>query len=279
MIRPGRGDDDELDGFFESHEEYPPDWLCVLTVYIDETLDAPDGGCIVAGYVGRSSDWKSYQVEWKKARGKRNSLHLADMHLGSESAPRKYEDLLKRLALVPKSCKLRPFVGSICEEDYKHHEMVAGTVLETIMVGYALAILALMDRIAAHLRPDERIEVVFEQRAGFSSQRERAMICWNGLPHHRTSSGKPIVSKWGEVEKCIWTEASDYLCYALRQRAIDRNSQKAILTSPILEAQRYSRNHQGKEVVEQWLREIAKSRTRPILKSTAENKRAIRRGL
>jgi hypothetical protein len=251
----------------------------VLTVYVDETLDAPDGGCIVAGYVGRSSDWKRYHVEWKKALGKRNSLHLVDMFLGSKSAPRKYEDLLKRLALIPKACKLKPFVASICEEDYKHHEMVEGFVLETIMVGYVLAILALIDRIAAHLRPDERIEVVFEQRAGFSSQRERAMIWWNGLPHHRTSSGKPIVSRWREVEKCTWTEASDYLCYALRQRAIDRNSQKAILTSPIIEAQRYFRTHQGKNVIHQWLNDIAKTRTRPILKSTAENKKIIRTGL
>ena len=267
----------ELEGFFESHDGDAPEWLCVLTVYIDENIDKASGKCIVAGYVGKSNDWEKYVVAWKEAMGKKKSLHLADMRLGSNYAPKKYEALLKGLAKVPKACGLKPFVGSICEKDYGH--LVSGTVLESIMEGYVLAILALMDRIAAHLKPDERIEVVFEQRANGANQRERAMICWNSLPHHRTSKGKPIVSKWSSMEKCSLTEASDYLCYALYHRELDRNSQKAVLTSPILDEQRYSRNHQGKEVVEKWLKELNAKRTKPIPKLTAENNKAIRTGL
>lgn len=244
----------------------------MLTIYLDESFNAKNGMCIVAGYLGKQKCWNKYVKAWKDARGTDRPLHLDKMRLAAKGAPKKYKDLLKRLALIPKDCGLKPFAGSICEQDYKY--LVSGTVLEVIMPGYVLAILALMDGLFTHLRSDERVNVIFEQQVIYADQRERAMILWNSLPKHRISNGKPVVVKWSSIEKCALTEASDYFCYAMCQRDTDRSSQKAILTAPILDAQRYVRNHYRKETVEGWLKEIAAKRSIPTL--TAENKKLIR---
>jgi len=156
--------------------------------------------------------------------------------------------------------------------DYKHR--VSGTAAEVIMEGYPLALLAMLDVLPHCLPKGERVEVIFEQQVAHAAQRERAMICWND--NHNMINGKPIIAKWISTEKSVFTEASDYLCYALYQRDADKTSQKALLTSPILDAQRYRRNHTRKEAVDRWLDQILAARKRPLPKLTDQNRRAIR---
>jgi hypothetical protein len=196
------------------------------------------------------------------------------MRLGSKRAKDKYGDLLKRIGNVPKRCGLKPFVGSICEQD--HRRMVSGTALEVIMEGYVLAILAMLDGLVRHVSTGERLEVIFERQETYAAQRERALIHWQNT--HRRKSGKSILAKWGSIDKSILTEASDYLCYALYQRSVDPKSQKSILTSPILE-QNYSRYHVTKERAEGWIKDaLAERGAMGIRKLTPEVRRAIRQG-
>lgn len=244
----------------------------MLTLCIDETIDKQTGLCIVAGYLGKRRQWEKYVIEWRKELEPRNSLHLNSLRLNSLNAER-HRELLKRLGGVPKRCGLRPFVGSICEQDYK--EMVSGTVLEIIMEGYVLAILALLDGMARHVPKGERFEVIFEQQTTFAAQRERALITWQ--EHHKTTVGPSMLAKWRQTEKNVLTEAPDYLCYALYQKAKDRASKKADLTSPILQ-QQYVRNHITKARAEWWINEAIAQRGRPLRKTTPELRKAIRYG-
>jgi hypothetical protein len=243
----------ELDGVFESPEDDPAEWLCMLKLRLDESFDENTGLCVVAGYLGNQRQWKDYVGAWRKELGNRKSIHVVELRLGSEKAPKRYGDLLRRLGGVPKLCGLRPFAGSICRKDYEHR--ISGTVLEVLMEGYVLSILALMDELAEHLGQNERVQVFFEEQEIHAVLRERAMITWR--KRHRTSSDWSVLAQWGSTPKGTLTEASDYLCYALMQRSINSISQKAVLTSPILDAETCVWNHQGKEIVEQWLDNIA----------------------
>ena len=260
-----------MDGFFESPEDDPPTVLCMLKLYVDESVDDNTGMCLVAGYLGTKRQWGDYVKLWRAGLKPGTSIHITDLRLGSKKAPKRYGDLLERLGSVPKQCEIRPFAGSICRKDYENK--VYGTVLKVLMEGYVLAILNLMDEVARHLHPNERVEVFFEEQEIHAALRERAMILWRKL--HRTSSGWSVLARWGSIPKGILTEAPDYLCYALQQRHIDPASQKASLTAPILKQDVIS-NPVDKETIDEWLRHIAMSRTRPIPRLTAENRKLIR---
>lgn len=258
-----------MDGFFESPEDDPPKVLCMLKLRVDESIDDRTGLCVVAGYLGNKRQWLEYVDAWCKARHPRKSIHVSGMRLGSKKAEKRYGDVLHRLGGVPEQCRLRAFSGSICRKDYQ--DKVSGTVLEVLMEGYVLAILALMDVVAENIHPNERIEVFFEEQETHAALRERAMISWRKL--HRTKSGWSVLARWGSIPKGTLTEASDYLCYALQQYFSDPTSQKATLTAPILE-QDIIGNHTSKETINEWLRFL--SRTKPIPPLTAENRKAIR---
>jgi len=261
----------ELDGFFESPEDDPPKVLCMLKLIVDESIDDETGLCLVAGYVGNKRQWSDYVTAWCEKRNPRKSLHIKEMRLGSPQAPKRHGELLSRLGSVPEKCKLRAFAGSICRKDYANK--VCGTVLEVLMEGYVLAILALMDVLADNIHPIDRVEVFFEEQETHAALRERAMISWR--KRHKTKSGWSVLARWGSVPKGTLTEASDYLCYALHQSFIDPSSQKATLTAPILE-QDIIGNHTSEKTIDEWLRIISVSRVNPVPKLTAESRKAIR---
>lgn len=255
-----RNADIELDGFFESPEDDPPKVLCMLKLYLDESIDGGTGMCFVAGYLGTKRQWKDYVEAWRKELSPRKSIHVTELRLNSKQAPKRHGDLLRRLGGVPEKCKLRPFAGSICRKDYE--DKVSGTALEVLMEGYVLAILGLMDELAKHLDRDERVEVFFEEQVIHASLRERAMTVWR--KRYRTAAGWSVLARWGSVPKGILTEASDYLCYALQQLYIYPDSQKSTLTSPIL-VQDVMGHHTGKGEVDEWLRRMAALHPNPKL--------------
>jgi hypothetical protein len=141
------------------------------------------------------------------------------------------------------------------------------------MEGYILAILALMDELAKHLAPSQRVKLYFEENEVHAALRERALIFWR--KQNKTSSGWSVLAEWGSVPKGTLTEAPDYLCYALHHSHIDPNSQKAQLTVPIL-ADPPIWNHTNKETVDKWLTAINATRTRPVPALTPHIKRMIR---
>jgi hypothetical protein len=109
---------DELDGYFESPHDDPPTWAVMLTLYLDETLSKEESLWVVAGYLGKKSNWRKYVPAWADALSPKNSIHLADLRLGSRNAKRRHGDMLERLGLVPKQCGLLPFAGSVIVRDY-----------------------------------------------------------------------------------------------------------------------------------------------------------------
>jgi len=265
----GEGDgDEELDGLFESPEDDPPKWVCMLKLYLDESLDDETGMYYVAGYLGNKKQWKNYVDVWRKELNPRKAIHIADLRLGSKRARDRYGDILSRLGRIPAQCGLRAFAGSICRKDYE--DKVSGTVLEVIMEGYVLSILSLMDELVLHLN-NERVEVFFEEQVIHAALRERAMLVWR--KNHKTVSGWSVLARWGTIPKGTLTEAADYLCYALHHFHSDPNSQKALLTAPIL-AQNVIGNHTAKATIDKWLKQISLSRGGMIPKLTTEAKRA-----
>lgn len=264
----------ELEGLFYSPLGDHPKWALMLTMYVDESIDSKSGLCVVAGYLGKRKQWATYIDAWEKARGERESLHLATMRLGSKRAKARHQENLERLGFIPAVCGLKPIVGSIRHSDYL--DLVKGTVSEVILAGYPMALIAMLDEMAKHLAKDERVEVVFEQQATYAAQRERAMILWNRLPHHRVKRDKGIVAKWLSMEKGILTEASDYLCYAIVQRDKDKNSQKAKLTSPILDSQPYFRNHISKDQIHEWLEQTEAKGKKPLRLQTPDSRKILR---
>lgn len=262
-----------LNGLFEVPHDYPPQWVLMLTLYLDESHNPESDLWIVAGYLGKRKHWKKYLKLWPLELGDRDHLHLTEMRLNSPKAERRHGDMLKRLAVVPEKCGLKAFVGSICVRDVAH--LTAGNILEAIMQGYVFAILALMDELVTHLPKGERVQVVFEEQVAYAAQRARAMELWKD--RHRYPSGKSVLASWTSIEKGTLTEASDYLCYALSQRSINPESQKARLTAPILKQQRHS-YHISKEKAESWIHDAAIARGRPPLPLTPELKRKFRLG-
>lgn len=261
----------ELDGFFESPEDNPPKWLCMLRLYLDESIDDATGMCFVAGYMGKKKHWKNYVKAWRKELEPRTSIHISQLRLGSSQAPKRYSDLLNRLGGVPEKCGLRPIVGSICRKDYA--SKVSGTVLEILMEGYILAILGLMDELGKHLH-NEPVIVFFEEHVIHATLRESAMILWR--KRHKRSSGFSSLVGWGSVPKGTLTEAADYLCYASQQFYLDPNSQKTALTAAILN-QDVIHSHTGKASIDEWIRQISISRVgHPIPLLTTANKKIIR---
>lgn len=265
----------ELDGFFESPHDAPPKWLLMLTMHVDESIDQESGMCIVGGYLGKRKHWKAYVDAWSEARSPFPSVHLKEMRLGSSIGKRRYEKLLAKLGPVPAACGLIPIVGSICLKDYITR--VKGSVSEDILAPYIMALIAMLDGVAVKLPKGERVEIIFEQQDTYAIQRDRAVTHWNNLMQTKRGDKHAIVAKWGYVSKSIMTEASDYLCYAMIQRDIDRTSQKAKLTSSILKAKRYRRHHTSAATVDFWLDNLELEGRKPLRPSTPELRKVIRK--
>jgi hypothetical protein len=270
VISPGRGDNDELDGFFDIPEDNPAKWLSVLTLRLDESADSNSGRYIVGGFIGNRSQWSEHIKQWREARKPYTSLHVSKMRLGAPKAGARYRDLLARLGPVPSNCGLTSIAGSICRSDYI--DRIARTALDPLMEGYVLAILAAIDEVGTHLDRGERVQVFFEERVVHAALRERAMILWRKTP--RTPSGWSVLSHWGSTPKGTLTEASDYLSHAILQSDIDPNSIKSSLTSPIL-VPAPLRRHIDAATAHQWIDNCYATRNGHIPDLTPEVKKRI----
>ncbi|MGA2902529.1 MAG: hypothetical protein ABSD98_01750 [Candidatus Korobacteraceae bacterium] len=258
----------ELDGLFDAHEGDAPKFLCMLKLYLDESIDDGTGMCVVAGFLGTKRQWSDYLKAWPETLKPRKSIHVSDLRLGWRGAPRRYGSLLASLGEIPAKCRLRAFSSSICRKDYA--DRISGTALELLMEqGYVQSILALMDELVKNIHPNERVEVVFEAQEIHAILRERAMILWHKL--HRTTSGWSVLAKWSSMPKCTLTEAPDYLCYAMQQSYLDPGSQKASLTTPILKHGVIT-VRKNKEEIDAMLRRVALSYKNPKLTPEIRNK-------
>jgi hypothetical protein len=204
--------------------------------YFDESGESGDGFFVVAGYVGRKKDWKSFLGMWQEELGDRPSIHLANLRLGSTKAPKRYGDLLSRLGTVPHRANLIGFAGSVRTSDYG--ERIKGTVAQLSLAGYSVAVLAMVDAVleSKNIPKQDRIEFAFENRFEFDIPRAATFRTLRQESRYRRHHGKSRVGRDSGIEASMILEASDYLSYAILQQLIDPESQKARLTQPILEA-------------------------------------------
>jgi len=156
--------------------------------------------------------------------------------MGSKNGPKRHGDLLRRLGLVPRQANLRAFAGSVRTTDYA--DKIKGTIAELGMAGYSVALVAMVDAVleSKHLPKRDRIEFTFEDQIEFAVPRAMTLRSFRRVEKYMTHHGKSRVGKDSAMAKSPLLEASDYLAYAILQQLIDPNSQKAMLTAPILEA-------------------------------------------
>lgn len=226
----------ELEDICVSPMDSPAKWAAMIFGYFDESGENGDGFFVVAGFVGRLEDWKKYLKLWRKQMGSKPSLHLADMRLGHQNAPRRHGDLLRRLGSVPSQANLIAFAGSV--QTSAHADRIKGTVAELGLNGYSIALTAMVDAVlqSRKLPKRQRIEFTFEDLPQFAVSRATTFYDLRQDDEYKTCNGKSRIGKDSAMEKSPLLEASDYLAYAVLQHLINPDSQRAKLTSPILEA-------------------------------------------
>lgn len=185
--------------------------------YFDESGESGDGHFVVAGFVGRRKDWKSFLRLWKEAKGDHGPLHLKEMRLGSAAAPRRYAEFLDKLGSVPHEARLHAFAGSCRTSDYA--DKVKGTIAAITMAGYNLALVSLIDAVlqSKKLPKRDRIEFIFEDQLEFGELRTQNFRKFRNLDQYKTHHGLSRIAKDSSQAKDILLEASDYLSYAILQ--------------------------------------------------------------
>jgi hypothetical protein len=78
----------ELEGLFDGPYDDPGLWLCMLRIYLDESVDAATGMCFVAGFMGNRTEWERFVPCWRETLKPRTAIHIADLRLGASNAPR-----------------------------------------------------------------------------------------------------------------------------------------------------------------------------------------------
>jgi len=229
----------ELDGMCNSPHDFPAKWAAMIFGYFDESGEVGDGYYVVAGFIGRRRDWKKFIPLWKEALGDRSSLHMAELRLGSNSAQRRCGDVLKALGEVPRTVGLKAFSGSVRTSDFS--QRTNGTIAEIIMKGYPLALCGMLEAVMqSNIPRHDRIEFTFEEQVEFAKVRAQAFSYWRTIPEYKSHHGRSRIAKDASIEKgSVLLEPADYLSYALLQKLIDPQSQKALLTSPILDGDGY----------------------------------------
>lgn len=216
----------ELDGLCESPHDDPPKWAAMLTAYFDESFQAGNGHVVVAGFLGSRDCWNQCVIEWRKALGKRHSLHMNKLRWAK---PIRNKTLLEGLGTVPHDCGLQPVFASVRLSDYKIAEQVPKTFQNGYYVALSAAVIGLLETIPS----GERVELIFEQQVQYAAVREAALYALSIQPYYR-SNGQTSLAKWSSAPKSILLEPSDYLAYAIMQALVDKQSIRSRLCSPIL---------------------------------------------
>jgi len=227
-----------LDGLCQPPEDFPAKWAAMIYGYFDESGESGDGFFVVAGFVGRRTDWKTFLSLWREGLDSRPSLHLKEMRLGSSRYPNRHKDLLIRLGSIPSRSNLIGFAGSVRTSEYANK--IKGTIAEISLSGYSVALLAMVDAIlqSGRISKRDRIEFTFEDQVHFAIPRAATFRQLRQSERYKTHHGKSRVGRDSAMAASPILEASDYLSYAILQQLVDPDSQKAKLTAPILEASR-----------------------------------------
>ena len=217
----------DLDGFFESPHDNPPQWALMLTAYFDESFEGPDGYAVMAGFLGNKRSWLKCAEAWRSALGQNRSLHMKKLRGWKRD---RNKSLLATLGAIPHACDLQPVFAAVRLSDYRDDLKKYGGPVSN---GYFVTLVGAVSAIPETLPPSERVELIFEQQTEYAFVREYALKVISKLPQYR-KKGKRLIAKSSTIPKSILLEPSDYLAYALMQTLVDPYSRRAQLCSPIL---------------------------------------------
>ena len=228
-----------LEGCFNIPHDGPPDWLFMLVAYLDESGHEGNELVIVAGYLGKESQWRRFADDWKVGLGRRKSLHMSSLRW---SSPRT-KKLLEVLAPIPNRCGLQRMIGAVRVKDYE--DLISGSRLEKTMKGYLVALQAAVLPALIKIPAHERLELVLESQFEYEFQAGQYLGQISKLSpllspevrkYLRTTTGKSKLANWRYAPKTSTAlfEPADYLAYALLQKWRNPEAKKAEWCNPIL---------------------------------------------
>ena len=83
----------------------PPDWMAVITAYIDESGYGSKEIIVLGGFVGNDDQWTLCATAWKVGLQRKKALHMKEQWW---KKPNRIKPLLERLGKIPHSCGLLP---------------------------------------------------------------------------------------------------------------------------------------------------------------------------
>ncbi len=228
-------DDEVLQSAFRIPHDAPPNWLLVLTAYIDESNQTSDDWMSVAGFFGNDDQWKSFVPAWGEAIAPRTHLHTRMLRFSGPHAERRTKPLLERAGAVPNRCGLASMFGMVRHSDYAD---LVDSGDEGIFCGYIACCLPMVINTLRGIPENERIELVFERQDRHWEILDLALwtVVYFAGVQTRLANGKSKLANWRSIEKestCL-TEAADYFAYALVQNHLDPGSVRAKWCKPIL---------------------------------------------
>jgi len=169
---------------FAIPHDRPPDWLFMLTAYLDESGHETNDFVVVAGFLGDEDQWKRCETEWIKGLGRRKALHMRELQWKKDRVRR----LLEILGPIPHQCGLIPVVAGMQVQDY--YDLVVGTQAEQMTKGYYLCVLAIIDSILKNIPKGETLTLALESQNEYRLKTEKVFNSYQQFD----SSGKPRLS-------------------------------------------------------------------------------------
>jgi hypothetical protein len=235
---------------FETPHDRPPEWVFMLTAYLDESGHEGRDVMVLAGFLGDKPQWQKCEQDWKVALGKRKQLHMRELRW---SRPDRVKKLLDALGPVPHAAGLQAVFTTAAMSNYE--DLIYGTLMERLLRAYILAVIGMIYLIGKNIPPSETFKLVLEANERYEVNVQSLFRASKGM---LTPDGKRKLVSIEYVDKgttCL-TEPADYLAYAMLQRHRSPGSLRDTLCAPILKNTRpgLGRDHQQQpELIRQWV--------------------------
>jgi hypothetical protein len=225
---------------FETPHDNPPEWVFMLTAYLDESGHEGRDLMVLAGFLGDSDQWQKCEDDWKVALGRRKHLHMVELRW---SKPKRIKRLLSALGPVPHAAGLQALFTTVAMSDYD--DLIAGTELERLFKSYMVAMIGMIHVIAGNIPADETFKLILETNDQYQVNVQSLFRATRELktPDERR---KVVSIEFVDKGTTVLTEPADFLAYALIQRYRNPGSMKDTFCAPILENTRpaLGRQHQ-----------------------------------
>lgn len=217
-----------MERFFETPHDRPPQYVFMITVYLDESRqDDPDSVMAVAGFYGDRDQWNALAPEWNAALGKRKMLHMSDLRMRSQ--PKRAKRLLDGLGPLPYKHGLRPIHGAVRASDYLD---LLSERSQKELAGYSICLLTIMAALNHSIPSNESIKIVCEMQHKHREDAGRMFKAFRMMASHPLKpyfDGIEFIPK----DSSILTQPGDFLAYAITHYYQDPGSLKSQLCLPI----------------------------------------------